>query len=144
MAIKEEVLSTPGPQYFLTRPDGTCTALIAVDELPGSVRIVDIPANLPKSMTQGMTSLGEKARSADSYSVILDAGKTSHEDSSVATVEDGEIAPDGTEFDQHDPVPDLSIAASGTATKKVESWVNRVDDQAVSKVGAVPFVSVGR
>ncbi|KAK2737975.1 hypothetical protein FQN57_007329 [Myotisia sp. PD_48] len=46
------------PQHFLSRDDGTLTALIAVDELPHYVSIRGVPRNLNHTETQGMTSLG--------------------------------------------------------------------------------------
>lgn len=46
------------PQYFCTRPNGTFTPLIAVDELPSHISIRGAPRVLAASETQGMTSLG--------------------------------------------------------------------------------------
>ncbi|KAF3491763.1 C-x8-C-x5-C-x3-H type zinc finger protein [Arthroderma uncinatum] len=46
------------PLHFLSREDGTLTALIAVDELPHYVSIRGVPRTLNHSDTQGMTSLG--------------------------------------------------------------------------------------
>ncbi|KAK2879928.1 hypothetical protein FQN49_000740 [Arthroderma sp. PD_2] len=46
------------PLHFLSREDGTLTALIAVDELPHYVSIRGVPRTLNHSDTHGMTSLG--------------------------------------------------------------------------------------
>ena len=46
------------PQFFCTRPNGTVTALVAVDELAPHVSIRGVPRVLSANDTQGMTSLG--------------------------------------------------------------------------------------
>ena len=46
------------PQFFCTRPNGTVTPLVAVDELPAHVSIRGVSRNLSANDTQGMTSLG--------------------------------------------------------------------------------------
>ena len=46
------------PQFFCTRPNGTVTPLIAVDELPMHVSIHGVSRSLSANDTQGMTSLG--------------------------------------------------------------------------------------
>lgn len=46
------------PLHFLSREDGTLTALVAVDELPHYISIRGVPRTLNHSDTQGMTSLG--------------------------------------------------------------------------------------
>ncbi|PWY88518.1 hypothetical protein BO70DRAFT_286507 [Aspergillus heteromorphus CBS 117.55] len=46
------------PQFFCTRPNGTLTPLVAVDELPSHISIRGAPRVLSASGTQGMTSLG--------------------------------------------------------------------------------------
>ncbi|PYH84121.1 hypothetical protein BO82DRAFT_22364 [Aspergillus uvarum CBS 121591] len=46
------------PQFFCTRPNGTLTPLVAVDELPSHISIRGAPRTLSPSETQGMTSLG--------------------------------------------------------------------------------------
>jgi hypothetical protein len=45
-------------QFFCSRPDGTLTPLVAVDELPANISIRGVPRVLSPSETQGMTSLG--------------------------------------------------------------------------------------
>ena len=50
-------MATPSrPQFFCTRPDGTLTPLVALDELPTSVTIRGISRTLNAGETQGMTS----------------------------------------------------------------------------------------
>lgn len=46
------------PQHFLSREDGSLTALVAIDELPPFISIRGIPRTLSHNDTQGMTSLG--------------------------------------------------------------------------------------
>lgn len=46
------------PQFFCTRPNGTVTPLIAVDELPSHISIRGVSRALSPNDTQGMTSLG--------------------------------------------------------------------------------------
>lgn len=57
------------PQYFLSRPNGTLTALVAVDELPSSFVIDGVPHVLGQGDTAGMTSLGTVASRGQVYSV---------------------------------------------------------------------------
>ena len=49
-------LSTP--RYFIARPDGTLTPLIAMDELPLDVRLEGVSRVLKSEDTKGMISLG--------------------------------------------------------------------------------------
>lgn len=58
---------SPRPRYFLVRSDGILTPLVAVDELPASIRILGVPAVLSCANTQGMISLGVAARSEHRY-----------------------------------------------------------------------------
>lgn len=52
-------MSTPlRPQFFCSRPNGTLTPLIAVDELPPTLSIRGVSRVLTHGDTQGMTSLG--------------------------------------------------------------------------------------
>lgn len=52
-------MATPSrPQFFCTRPDGTLTPLVAVDELPTNVTIRGVSRTLNAGETQGMTSCG--------------------------------------------------------------------------------------
>lgn len=57
------------PQFFCTRPNGTVTALVAVDELPPHISIRGIPRALSSNDTQGMTSLGTVNGRSQTYVV---------------------------------------------------------------------------
>ena len=57
------------PQFFCTRPSGTLTPLIAVDELPTGITIRGVPRVLSASETQGMTSLGTVSPRSQTYVV---------------------------------------------------------------------------
>ncbi|OQE43078.1 hypothetical protein PENCOP_c003G08614 [Penicillium coprophilum] len=46
------------PRFFCTRPDGTLTPLVAVDELPTNITIRGVSRTLNAGETQGMTSCG--------------------------------------------------------------------------------------
>lgn len=46
------------PSFFCSRPNGTLTPLIAVDDLPTNVFVRDVPRTLTPGDTQGMTSCG--------------------------------------------------------------------------------------
>jgi hypothetical protein len=63
-------MATPGrPQFFCTRPDGTLTPLVAVDELPTNVTIRGVSRTLNAGETQGMTSCGLANRRPEPWSV---------------------------------------------------------------------------
>lgn len=57
------------PQFFCSRPNGTLTPLVAVDELPTHMSIRGTPRVLSPSETQGMTSLGTVNGRAQNYIV---------------------------------------------------------------------------
>ena len=59
----------PNTRFFLSRPDGTMTPLIAVDELPDEVEIVDVPRLLPDGQPLEVTNLGSADRSLNRYGV---------------------------------------------------------------------------
>lgn len=61
----------PRPQHFIARPDGSITPLIAIDELPESIRIVGVPAVISKAATLNMMNLGVQARSQTKYIVEM-------------------------------------------------------------------------
>lgn len=63
------------PRYFITRPDGTRTPVIALDELPHTVQVRNVPKNLTSSDTEGMVSLGQYPRADLEYTVDI----TNHE-----------------------------------------------------------------
>lgn len=63
-------MSTPlRPQFFCSRPNGTLTPLIALDELPSHISIRGIPRTLSPGDTIGMTSLGTVIPRAHFYIV---------------------------------------------------------------------------
>ncbi|KAF9243658.1 hypothetical protein DTO006G1_1960 [Penicillium roqueforti] len=63
-------MAAPGrPQFFCTRPDGSLTPLVAVDELPTNVTIHGAPRIITAGETQGMTSCGLAAQRPEPWSV---------------------------------------------------------------------------
>ncbi|KGO37761.1 Zinc finger, CCCH-type [Penicillium expansum] len=63
-------MATPSrPQFFCTRPDGTLTPLVAVDELPSNVTIRGVSRTLNAGETQGMTSCGLATQRSEPWSV---------------------------------------------------------------------------
>ncbi len=64
-----EIMDPPRPKHFLKRPDGTFTALIEVDQLPPSIRMVGIPKTIGFSETLNMRSLGVQSRHPNKYVV---------------------------------------------------------------------------
>lgn len=71
MAPGEATVDIPRPQHFITRGDGSITPLIAVDELPESIRIVGVPAVISQATTLNMVDLGFLARSSTKYIVEM-------------------------------------------------------------------------
>ncbi|MCJ1250422.1 mucin 7, secreted [Trapelia coarctata] len=65
------MLSVPRPRHFITRPDGTMTPLIALDEMPDDVRIINVSNTLTSEQTVGMMSMGLEPRSTGKYSVAV-------------------------------------------------------------------------
>ncbi|EKV07282.1 Zinc finger, CCCH-type [Penicillium digitatum] len=63
------MVTTSRPQFFCTRPDGTLTPLVAVDELPSNVTIRGVSRTLNAGETQGMTSCGLATQRSESWSV---------------------------------------------------------------------------
>lgn len=57
------------PQFFCSRPNGTLTPLIALDELPAHISIRGIPRTMSPGDTIGMTSLGTVLPRAHFYIV---------------------------------------------------------------------------
>ncbi|KAL4887046.1 hypothetical protein BJY04DRAFT_213009 [Aspergillus karnatakaensis] len=56
-------------QFFCSRPDGTLTPLVAVDELPANITIRGVPRVLSPGETQGMTSLGSLSSRGQCFTV---------------------------------------------------------------------------
>lgn len=61
------------PTYFVTRPDGTRTALVEVDQLPASIKIAGVPANLPAADSEDMTCVGNRERAPFQYIIEIAA-----------------------------------------------------------------------
>lgn len=72
------------PTYFVTRPDGTRTALVEVDQLPASIKIAGIPANLPAIDADDMTCVGNRERAPFQYIVEIAAANTPSANPSAA------------------------------------------------------------
>ena len=63
---------SPQSHFFIVRPDGTKTPLIAVDELPSNFHILGVPPSISDAQTQGMVSLGLVPSSGRYYVVQQD------------------------------------------------------------------------
>lgn len=61
--------ASPHPQFFILRPDGTKTPLIAVDELPLNFHVQGAPPSISDAQTQGLVSLG-LVKSSGRYYVV--------------------------------------------------------------------------
>ncbi|KAJ5823463.1 hypothetical protein N7447_005803 [Penicillium robsamsonii] len=81
-------MATAGrPGFFCTRPDGTLTPLVAIDELPTNVTIRGVSRTLNAGETQGMTSCGLATQRSEPWCVDGvtqssegEAGKWPHRD----------------------------------------------------------------
>ncbi|EPE25258.1 hypothetical protein GLAREA_11839 [Glarea lozoyensis ATCC 20868] len=60
----------PKPSYFVIRSNGEVVPLIAIDELPLGLSIVNAPRNLTLDETVGMLSLGLQQRSKNFYELV--------------------------------------------------------------------------
>lgn len=54
--------SVPRPKYFVSRPDGTKSPLIAADELPCNISIVGLPKTISIEQTFGMLHVAVQER----------------------------------------------------------------------------------
>lgn len=54
--------SVPRPKYFVSRPDGTKSPLIAADELPCNISIVGLPTTISIEQTFGMLHVAVQER----------------------------------------------------------------------------------
>lgn len=128
----------PRPRYFVARKDGTLTPLIAVDELPCSLRIVGVPATISPAATLNMMSLGVVDRSQHKYTV---------ETSEISIDSNpGKLSPPLVAHGSNSSIPGKPLAApneelhKGTASsgaKGVEQWrqeVKTIDETQVSRV----------
>lgn len=61
--------SSGRPLFFCSRPNGSLTPLIAIDELPSTVSIRGVSRNLTPGDTQGMTSCGVATARYDPWTV---------------------------------------------------------------------------
>ena len=73
------------PTYFVTRPDGSRTALVEVDQLPASIKIAGVPADLPAVDAADMTCVGNMERGSFHY--IIEIAAVSPSASSSARTE---------------------------------------------------------
>lgn len=123
----------PRPQYFISRLDGTLTPLVAVDELPSSIRIAGVSAVISQAATVNMMSLGVKDRSKTKYIVeVLDesvcsASKRSNSIESIPNVLEKEIS------DQN-PV----VGKGESCSTNVEGSRNDMESGDGTQVGAPP------
>lgn len=128
---------SPRPRYFVARSDGTLTPLIAVDELPDSVRIAGVPATISPAATMNMMSLGVVDRSQHRYTV-------STSDPSAGS-NPGKLSPPSLAHASNSSIPEKPLAASNevhqgttdSGAKGVEQWrqdVKSIDETQVSRV----------
>ena len=117
--------TVPWPQYFVSRSDGTLTPLIAVDELPSSVRIVGVPAVISQAETINMMSLGVKERSQAKY--ILEML-----DSSTGRISKCSNSTESIPRVLEEQTPILKPAAQAKlGVKNVEDWQDGNDEAQV-------------
>lgn len=72
--------SVPRPKYFVSRPDGTKSPLIAADELPCNISIVGLPTTISIEQTFGMLHVAVQEREpypATAYAIKI-AGSSLH------------------------------------------------------------------
>lgn len=129
------------PRYFVVRKDGTLTPLIAVDELPDSLRIIGVPPTVSPAATLNMMSLGVVDRSQHKYMV-----ETS--DISVGS-NPGKLSPPLVAHGSNSSIPEKPLVASngevhkgttGSGAKGVEQWrqdVKSIDETQASCVQVV-------
>ena len=121
--------TAPRPQYFVSRPDGTLTPLIAVDELPSSVRIMGVPAVITQAGTLNMMSLGVKERSQSQYIVEIsnssagDISKNSTSAESIPRILEKQI-----------PALEPAVQKADIGVKDVEEWRNGVKSEVETQV----------
>lgn len=61
------------PTYFVTCPDGTRAAPVEVDQLPASIKVTGVPANLPAVDAADMTCVGNMERGSFQYIIEIAA-----------------------------------------------------------------------
>ena len=142
-SCKAVMSGPPRPQFFVARVDGSLTPMIAVDELPSSIRIVGVPAVITPAGTQNMTSLGLKERSTECYVVLpADDSVPPKSPQTIAAVTEKEPA-----LDQEGPVKEyiqplkLEPAKTGENEDNVSEQVSANQDQghqAVENIAGEP------
>lgn len=73
--------SVPRPKYFVSRPDGTKSPLIAADELPCNISIVGLPTTISIEQTFGMLHVAVQEREpypATAYKIEIDGSSLQH------------------------------------------------------------------
>ena len=105
--------------------------MIAVDELPSSIRIVGVPATITPAGTQNMTSLGLKERSTERYVVLsADDSAPPKSDQAIVAVTEKEPA-----LEQEGPVKEhiqplkVESEKAGENEGKVSEQVGANNDQ---------------
>lgn len=127
----------PRPAYFVARKDGTLTPLIAVDELPDSLRIIGVPASITPAATLNMMSLGVVDRSQHKYTIeTSDISSGSNPD---------KLSPPSLAHGSSSSIPEKPLVASNgevhkgttdSGAKGVEQWrqdVKSIDETQVSR-----------
>lgn len=69
-------MDNPPIQYFVSRPGGSITPLVPVDELPAHISIRGVPPRLSPEQTHGMISLGISHRRGEPF--VVDADNVPH------------------------------------------------------------------
>ena len=112
--------SSPRPQYFVAREDGTLTPLIAVDEMPSNIQIGGVAPTISPAGTQNMISLGLKERSSQCYKVSF-LGPADHVATPSATNSSaGELRRSVGEADI--PAPSVVKKGGVAGILSVENW----------------------
>lgn len=71
----------PWPKYFVSRPDGTKSPLIAADELPCNMAIIGLPTTISTEQTFGMMHVGVGEREpypASAYTLEIAGSSLQH------------------------------------------------------------------
>ena len=136
--------TVPRPRHFIHRSDGTITALVAVDELPNSIRLENVPSHLSQAETQGMTSLGVEAKSAGVYavfdtcstcaSVIAPSERAGSDKTERALNRTGGSLVTGSAQSIADTNTSINQSASRTPANPVEQWRSSVGEASEAQV----------
>lgn len=95
------------PTYFVARPDGTCTALVEVDQLPAWIQIAGISTNLPANDAYNMTCVGISERAPFPYiiDIIAAAAVPNNYPSSTTTANNNPTTTSGEARKKEQPTP---------------------------------------